>query len=260
VIPPGGEGKIRVTLRPKGQHKEINKSIIVLSNDPEQPRFTLTMKGSLLVDVTAEPATLMLRDLPPGEPGAETFSLLLTEGSKAAVESIRIEDTELFSIRPIETAPGALATYEVGFRGRKEVGASTTSIIVATTGENTPELKIPVHASVAFNLRYPKRFGFTRREGKPLVQTVRITTRRGDAPKIGKVEDPDGLLDIEVLEPEGPTTSIRMRMREGEPTGQVDGVPHTLIVHTNDPDEPRLELEYRVTAAVATPPKKRPAP
>jgi hypothetical protein len=259
VIPPGGEGKIKVTLRPKGQHTEITKNIIVLSNDPEQPRFTLTMKGSLLVDVIAEPVTLMLRDLAPGKPGTESFSLLLTEGSTATVESIRIEDTELFSIREIETAPGALATYEVGFEGRKEVGASTTSIIVATTGENTPELKIPVHATVAFNLRYPKRFGFTRRDGKPLEQTVRITTRRGDAPKLGKVEDPDGLLDIEVLEPEGPTTSIRVRVREDEPTKQDDGAPHRLIVHTDDPDEPRLELEYRVTAAVAARQKKLPS-
>lgn len=231
----------------------------MLSNDPEQPRFTLTMKGSLLVDMIAEPAALTLRDLPPGEPGAETFSLRLAEGSTATVASIRIEDTDLFSIRAIETAPGALATYEVGFRGRKEVGASTTSIIVATTGENTPELAIPVHASVAFNLRYPKRFGFTRRGGKPLEQTIRITTRRGDAPKITKVEDPDGLLDIEVLEPEGPTTGIRVRVREDERTKQGEGVPHTLIVHTNDPDEPRLELEYRVTPSAATQPKKLPA-
>ena len=258
MIPPGGEGKIKVTLRPKGQHTQITKDIVVLSNDPEQPRFTLTMKGSLLVDVIAQPATLMLRDLAPGEPGTETFSLLPTEGSTATVESIRIEDTDLFSVRAIETAPGALATYEVGFKGRKEVGASTTSIIVATTGDNTPELKIPVHASVAFNLRYPKRISFTRRNGKPLEQTVRITTRRGDAPKIGKVEDPAGLLDIEVLEPEGPTTSIRLRVREGELTKQGDGMPHTLIVHTDDPDEPRLELEYRVTAPLATQPKKLP--
>jgi hypothetical protein len=251
VIPPGGEGEIKVTLRPKGQHTEISKNIIVLSNDPEQPRFTLTMKGSLLVDVIAEPVKLMLRDLAPGEPGTETLSLLRTEGSTATVESIRIEDTDRFSIRELETEPGALATYEVRFAGRKEVGASTTSIIVATTGESTPELKIPVHASVAFNLRYPKRFGFTRRDGRPLEQTVRITTRRGDAPKLGKVEDPDGLLDIEVLEPEGPTTSIRVRVREDEPTEQDEGVPHTLIVHTDDPDEPRLEIEYRVNAAAA---------
>lgn len=259
MIPPGGEGEIKVTLEPKGQHTEITKNIIVLSNDPEQPRFTLTMKGSLLVDVIAEPVRLSLRDLAPGTPGTETFSLLPTTGSKATILSIRIEDTSLFSLREIETVPGALATYEVGFEGRKEVGSSTTSIVVATTGENTPELKIPVHASVAFNLRYPKRFGFTRRDGKPLEQTVRITTRRGDAPKLGKIEDPDGLLDIEVLAPEGPTTSIRLRVREGEPTKQADGAAHTLIVHTDDPDEPRLELEYRVTAAAATQ-QRKPSP
>ena len=50
-----------------------------------------------------------------------------------------------------------------------------------------------------------------------------------------------------------------MRVREDELAKQDDGVPHTLIVHTDDPDEPRLELEYRVPASVAVQQKKPPS-
>lgn len=249
MIPPGGEGEIKVTLRPKGTHTEIAKNIVVLSNDPEQPRFTLTMKGTLLVDMVAQPATVALRDLAPGKPGTETVSLQRTEGSTATVESVRIEDTERFSLREVETEAGALATFEVRFEGAKDAGNTATSIVVKTTGENTPELTIPVRASVAFNLRYPKRFGFSWHEDGWRERTVRISTRRGDAPQIEKVEDPDDLLEIEVLEPEGPITAIRMHVRvpnEGKPTKADQGKLHPLYVHTNDPDEPRLTLEYRV--------------
>jgi len=250
VIPPGGEGEIKVTLRPKGTHIEIAKDIVVLSNDPAQPRFTLTMKGSLLVDMMAQPSTLALFNLAPGQSGTESVSLLRTDGSTATIESARIEDTDRFSIHEVETEPASLATYEVRFAGSEEVGVSSTNIVVKTTGENTPELKIPVRASVAFNLRYPKRIGFVRRDNKPLERTIRISTRRGDAPKIGKVVDPDDLLDIEVLEAEGPTTSIHMRVRDDAAAKAGEGVPHTLLVHTNNPDEPVLELEYRVTSPV----------
>ena len=58
MVPPGGECEIKVTLRPKGGHTEIEKDVVVFSNDPEQPRFTLTMKGTLLVDMEAVPPSL----------------------------------------------------------------------------------------------------------------------------------------------------------------------------------------------------------
>ncbi|MCA9708725.1 MAG: hypothetical protein KDK70_22945, partial [Myxococcales bacterium] len=105
--------------------------------------------------------------------------------------------------------------------------------------------------SVAFNLRYPKQFGFAWRNGQLLERIIRISTRRGDAPKIHRVQDPDGLLDIEVLESEGPITSIRTRVREAALEKIDDGATHELIVHTDDPDEPRLVLEYRVTAPLS---------
>lgn len=251
MIPPGGEGEIKVTLRPKGQHKEITKNIIVISNDPEQPRFTLTMKGSLLIDVVAQPAAVAMHGLAPGKPGTETFSVRAAEGSTATVKSVRVEDPELFSVRPVDTEPGALATYEVRFAGRKEVGVSTTNVIVETTGEHTPELKVQVRVMVTFNLRYPKRIGLTRRGEGPIERTIQISTRRGGAPKIEKVEDPDGLLDIEVLEPKGPSTGIHVRVRDDAKGKLADGSKHKLYIHTDDEDEPRIEIEY-----LSTPPPK----
>jgi hypothetical protein len=249
VIPPGGEGEIQVTLRPKGGHPEITKNVVVLSNDPVEPRFTLTMKGTLLIDMVAQPASVSIPNLAPGEPGTASFSVERSQGSTATVKSMRVEDAELFSIREIETQPGALATYEVRFSGRDGVGTSATSAIIETTGDNTPQLVIPVRASAAYNLIYPKRITFARREGGPLEQTIRISTRRGDPPEIGKVEDPDGLLDIEVLPAQGTSVGIRMRVREDQVAKLEERTAHELVVHTSDPDEPKLELAYSMKPA-----------
>jgi hypothetical protein len=252
VVPPGGECEIQVTLRPKGGHTTIEKDVVVFSNDPEQPRFTLTMKGRLLVDMEAVPPSVQMPNLAPGEPGVASVSVERSEDSTAEVKSVRVEDTKRFSVREIETQPGALATYEVRFEGGK-VGTTATKVVIETTGEHTPTLTIPVRATAAYNLVYPKRVTLTRRGDGPFEQNLRISTRRGDPPKIGKVEDPDGLLDIEVLEPEGPTVNIRLRLRE---TANVDErAAHELLVHTNDPDEPKLELEYNLRTARA--PKTR---
>ena len=97
MIPPGGEGEIKVTLRPKGTHTTITKDIVVHSNDPEQPRFTLTMKGTLLIDMTAQPASVGLSNLAPGQREADSFSVLPSEGSTATIVSAEIEDTRFAS-------------------------------------------------------------------------------------------------------------------------------------------------------------------
>jgi hypothetical protein len=245
VLPPGGEGEIKVTLDPKGRTK-IHKRILVYSNDPERPQFALTLQGTVLVDLIAKPRMVSIPELSPGKSGRTVFSLHRTEGSTADVRSVRVEDEESFSVRRIQTEADAHATYEVRFRGRDTAGTSSTHVIVETSGENTPELSIPVRATAVTNLRYTDHIRFVRKEGRVQPRTVRISARRGDAPRIGKVEDPDGLLEIEVLPSKGSTASLRLTLLAQDAEAVADEAWHPLVVHTDDREQPRLELRYRV--------------
>jgi hypothetical protein len=236
-------------LKPKGGHTTIDKSVVVISNDPAQPKLTLTMRGTLLVDAEAVPPSVRLANLAPDEPGVATVSVERSQGSAATVKSVRIEDTERFTIREIEAQPGMLATYEVKFAGGK-VGNVSTNVIVETTGEHTPRLTIPVRASTEHNLAYPERLTITRSASGVFEQNLRISTRRGAPPKIGKVEDPDGLLDIEVQAATGPSVTIRLRVRE-DATNLDERVRHKLWVHTDDPDQPKVEVEYSLRTTPA---------
>lgn len=260
MIPPGGEGEIKVTLTPKGNHPEISKRVVVESNDPEQPRFTLTMQGTLVFDLTANPTIVAMRDLPLNTPGTGTFALQLAEGTTAKVESVTVADPDKFEVRRIDGTADGNATYEIKYRGRDTVGNDATRVVVKTTGENTPELFVAVQASAALNLRYVDKVRFSYREGALQERVLRISARQGDAPKITKLEDPDGLLDTEVLEPQGPMASVRLTIREDKlqaltPEGR-SGM-HKLIVHTSDEQEPRIEIEYSV-AATSTAIKAKP--
>ena len=44
-IPPGGEGKIKVKVSTRGRKGNLQKSVVVQSNDPKQPRYNLKIKG-----------------------------------------------------------------------------------------------------------------------------------------------------------------------------------------------------------------------
>ncbi len=259
MIPPGGEGEIKVTLTPKGNHPEISKKIVVETNDPDEPRFTLTMQGKLSWDLVADPAIVAIRDLPLNTPGTATFALKLAEDTTAKIQSVTIVDPDKFELRRVDGTADGNATYEVRYEGRDSIGTDSTRIVVKTTGENTPELFVAVQASAALNLRYANKVRFSYRDGELQERVVRITARQGDAPKIKKVEDPDGLLEIEVLEPQGQMANVRLVVKQDKlaalGTDARSGM-HPLIVHTSDKQEPKLELQYSVAPAPKGPAAK----
>ena len=252
MLPPGGEGEVKVTLTPKGNHEEIIKRIVVISNDPKQPRFTLTMQGKLLVDLRAEPGNLNLTEIKPGEPAAVSFSLKITDPETTTIESVVVEDQENFEVHPIEPEADGQPRYELRFRGSKTVGNFGTRVEVNTTAPNTPRLNIPVRAAVVSNLRYSKRVHFTRRDQGFYSPNIRISTRDGVPPKITKVEDPEGLLALEILEPVGATVTIQANVDRGKYEALAEGERNKsrkLTVHTNDPHEPKLEITYTIAGA-----------
>jgi hypothetical protein len=251
VLPPGGEGEVKVTLTPKGGQEEIVKHIKVLSNDPQQPRFVLTMKGKLHVDVRADPSYLNLPQLGPGESGKVSFALSLSDPATTKIESVKLEDGEHFTLSVLPAEADGLVYYEVGFRGSKTIGSFATRVEVETTGEHTPRLDIPVRATVTSNLQYSKRLHFPLRSGEFLARQIRLSTRDGIAPKIKKVDDPSGLLVLEIRDPvDGKITiDAQVDMAKYEALDEAARKQTwTLTIHSNDPHEPRAEVSFTIGA------------
>lgn len=48
-VPPGGQGVLRVTFDPAGQHGSVRKTLAVNSNDPTDPHVLLTIKARVAV-------------------------------------------------------------------------------------------------------------------------------------------------------------------------------------------------------------------
>jgi hypothetical protein len=249
VLPPGGEGEVKVTLHPKGNAETISKRITVVSDDPEHPRFALTMQGKLLVDVRAKPASLNLNNIQPGDPASLDFAVTITDPSATKLLSIGVEDSANFELqtRASET-PGELA-YTLRFRGSKQIGSIGSRVEVRTNGANTPDLNIPIRAVVASNLRYPKRLMFNEKDGEFIPRPLRISTRDGDPPKISKVVDPAKLLEWEIGEAKGKLVVIELRVKPDAYAALPEDQrrkSRTLTVHTNDRDEPRIEITYTI--------------
>jgi hypothetical protein len=232
--------------------EELSKEIFVRSDDPQTPKFTLTMTGGVLMDVRATPSSVVMRDIEFGEPGVATFELSLRDPSGIEIESIALEDAGLFTLRRLSAESEHPARYEVRFPGMKRFGVARARVVVKSSSPETPELVIPVLAAVIPELRYPKTVSFAGRDGKPKPQQIRLSARKGAPPTITEVEDVDGLLELKILESQGGVARIQALVKEVARAGLSSaelGAAHTLIVHTNRRHESRIEITYTLGAA-----------
>ena len=248
---------MKVTLTPKGNHEDIVKHITVVSDDPEQPRFALTMKGKLLVDLHAEPTSVNVGSLGLGEAGVATLHLRPREGVE--VTAVTLEDAEGFELRRLEPEPDGRLAYELRFAGSKTAGSFATRVRVTTDGENTPELTVPVRARVLGNLDYPIRLALRERDGAFPRRQIRISARDQRAPKIGKIVDRGGLLKVTPREPQKGAVILDVEVdadawKALPPDQQL--ATHALIVHTDDPNQAELEISYTLAPAVTARPRR----
>lgn len=229
------------------------------SDDPETPKFTLTMKGSLIIDAYLSPPSLFIRDLEPGASGTAPFAVHLREDAELAIESVTV-DGEGFSVKPIGTPGERPARYELRFAGASAPGNTRGTIRVKTTSADTPELTAPARAIVVADLRYSKLLSFVRRNGEFAPRTLRITARSGAAPKIKRLEDRDGLLELSVLPKEHDDTVVIQAKLKTAAYDALDqparDARRTLVVHTSHREEPRIEVMYTVRDAPQ--PRRRP--
>ncbi len=240
----------------------------MFSDDPKTPKFSLTMKGTLLVDVRAEPPSVVLRDLEQGKPATASVELKLREGADLAIESVAIGlvgegDEGLFAVRPLGELVDNTARYEIEFRGASTPGNYRSALRIKTNSPHTPDLQVPVRAVIPSELRYSKFLSFQKRGEAYAARTLRITARKGKAPTIKKVEDPDGLLEIEI-EPRkvDEVATLRAKLKESAVAAldeEARGARHPLIVHTDHRSESRLEVSYVIRSGAASPRKPKKA-
>jgi len=234
-------------LKTAGKQGEIKKRITVTSNDPNEKNLVLELQGVIVVDVLVEPRNVGFKQLGKGAEATEKLSVKVSEPDKIKVAEMVVDDPR-FELKMTEGELAAESKWDVRFKGSNEIGSFQAKITVKYTSAGEPKtLEVPIRASVVGDLQYVKSVhfgkspttGFSERE-------VRLSSRSGKNVKIIKVEDPDGLLKIDVVTPVGNPAVFKASVmaKDGDYSKPTQ---HVLKVHTSDKDEPVVEISYMIT-------------
>lgn len=255
TVPPGGKGKIVAEVDTTDFTGPISKAVLVYTNDPAMPSMTLVVKADVQAFIDVVPRSFVRFNVLQGEAAEEKvvlvpsqpvdFKVLAVETGTAPVTATfrKLEGSELIQGR---NQP----QWEVSFKvpANAPEGPVNQKVTVKTTAEKSPNVTVTLTGVV-----------------RPIIQvvppTVDLGTVPNDAPvgralllinnrqnhdlQIANAKVSSELFSAEVtpLQP-GQRYQVAVTLKAGAPKGTHKT---TLVIETNDPAKPRVEVPLSVT-------------
>ncbi|MCP4246236.1 MAG: DUF1573 domain-containing protein, partial [bacterium] len=243
-IPPGGEGKIPVSLSSKKIHGKFSKSILVTCNDPATPALRMTISGTVKQYVKLEPPRVNFSHIRDG--GERTQVVKVTNNTEQELKlSVKGSATSgAFSAEIVEKEPGK--TYEVTVLAKPpyQPKLNNASITFLTGVKEQAELKLPVSAYVPPRLDVrPDNLVMASAPASDLTRPVRFTNNGTKPVKVLSAEIDDEKVKVAVTErQEGKQYDINVTF----PAGYVaPNTGRTLVLKTDDAEQPEIKIPVK---------------
>ncbi|MCX6356559.1 MAG: DUF1573 domain-containing protein [Candidatus Aureabacteria bacterium] len=190
VIPPGGSGEISATFTVGNRQGPQTKHIYVVSNDPVEPKASLTLKGTITPPVSVEPTSISIYDKEGMEPRTVKIAQTLKEELKLG------EVTQRLNLVTTKITPGTAEkgkkryTLEVSLKPDLDPGRYFETVSIATNYASTPKIDIPVRIVINGDIQAsPNRINLgSLSPAQEVSRTVTLSNSKGTAFTVTAVE------------------------------------------------------------------------
>lgn len=256
---PGESGEIKITYNPKG-HGKSSRNIQVLSNDPEQRSFSLTIGADVVPVVVASPTALQFGQVSIGSERSMTLQVLSRDpGMKiTSVESNGPEFDAKILESPVREGfvdpnlPG-FGAVQVTLKGDAPVGRLLRVVTIRTSAKENKdaaaanqELQVNAFASIKGELTVqPPFLRFPPLKVNEDFERELLITRAGGKPfKVTEVKVVNNNLTVEAIpEPVENGTGYRIVVK-GKAGAAASNFRGTLQIITDLEKEPVTEVQF----------------
>jgi hypothetical protein len=239
-IPPGGEGRVVVTLDTARLAGRTTKTVSVYTNDPDAPVVALSLTGQVTADLVVTPSPLYLGHVRRGD--APRREVTIAPGRNGATYTVeRVEHTNPAIRARLERRPdGPGQRLLVEIDPQMSLGRFNETLKLFTTSPREPVITLSVLGSVEGDLVVlPPQvtFGVTRGGAAP-ERDLYIRNRGARPVLVTRVVVPEEVetYTLRVLQ-DGLEYRLTLRLRAALPPGRVEGA---VEIFTDHPDEGHL--------------------
>ncbi|HID11578.1 MAG TPA: DUF1573 domain-containing protein, partial [Candidatus Latescibacteria bacterium] len=246
-VPPGGEGEVKVIFYSGATSVFgiIKKRVTVISNDRHEPQISLVLKGTVKPILTIIPQRIDYGDIEASEPTKRT--LVLVDYGDTSLKVTGVETSSPYIKARLDSVDSKENRYriEVTLTPEVPVGRLSERLIVHTNSPRMPVIEVPIEGNVVGKVRvYPGWFFFGAVGRRTLSSEVTLTKADEGGLKISNVEAPE-FITVEVVPLKLGMYVLKATLNLNDVTENLRGV---VRVHTNDLDQPTLEVPFIVEA------------
>jgi hypothetical protein len=147
-IPPGGLGRITLTIAPYSVLRQFTKKTTVFFNDPDHPQVVLTMKGYGKPFIEIQPSHIIRFRGKPGEELRDQVRFISHLPGPWEIKSFKTNIPQFIDVNVKAEQPGKIYVVEVRNK-RQDAGNYAGVIELFTTSEKRPRLIMRVFGELS---------------------------------------------------------------------------------------------------------------
>jgi hypothetical protein len=147
-IPPGGQGRITLTIAPYSVLRQFTKKTKVFFNDPDHPQVVLTLQGYGKPFIEIQPSHIIRFRGKPGEELRDQVRFISHLPGHWEIKEARTNIPDAIEVKVKAEEPGRIYVVEVRNK-RQEAGNYAGVIELFTTSEKRPRLIMRVFGELS---------------------------------------------------------------------------------------------------------------
>ncbi len=234
-------GEIKVTYNSKSDKGNVSKHINVYSNDPDSPKYKLTISGNVVEEVVVKPRKLNLSEVLYGTGTRRNITVKSIKDHKFEVSKIESSSPD---VEVLLKKNDKMNEYVVRTTLKKEakLGRFNSKIVLHTNSSNMEKVTIPVFGRVVGDISvYPPRISCGIVPQKEEKKVSAFATAYNKDVEIDKIEAfPEFLsADISRIEDNMKTYKISVTLKKDAPVGRFTG---GLKIYTSSKNQPVIDV------------------
>lgn len=242
-VPPGGQTELTARLNLQGRNGHQSKSITVMSNDPEQGNYVVTLTGNASQSISVSPERIMFGQVTPGQEATMSVDITSVGGQALTIGDIESDNAGIRVEK--ESTEGNVTRLKVSLKSGLTPGAITSMIRVKTDHPERPVIEIPVMGSLVGEIIYaPQEIVVPGSPASgPLTRYVVLRSGSGDSFEISGIELPDPGMKSTIL-PFG-SQGYRVQIENVISGPELNG--GVVKISTTSASQPVIEIPFRTS-------------
>ncbi len=257
TIPPGGEATITAVLSLKFQKGAQRKNVVIKSNDPDNPNYTVYLVGRAVSPIRIEPDRLDLGEIDAHAGGVRTIELVAPGPEKAfEITSVEVGDKESLAARFEEVEKGMAYRVHVTLSKEMTPGKYHSFVRIRTTNPQFNLIGVALTATVVGELTVePSEIKiFDPKDSDGVARHIDVGPGKVSSFKVLGVQAPDPTLFTQVFEVDG---KYRVVIGGLKPSQEMEG--KSIIIKTDVPQMSAIRIPIHVVKTGIAAKKKAPA-